>query len=178
MSHTQFQIVGCQTVHSSYSLVLPHLRRYAFIPVCSAAHASHPTPTPTPLPFAAATPLPIQSSSSRRSRPTALSNLRYIRSGAEARWGQPFPTPADGAVAPAPQTPRSEEWAWIECGRSTPWRRGEALHSIAIFPRTGKEAQVTSNRSLTRLTQMNHPHFLAIFPRTGEDAPTQFYLHR
>ena len=23
-------------------------------------------------------------------------------------------------VAPAPQTPRSEEWAWIECGRSTP----------------------------------------------------------
>ena len=30
-------------------------------------------------------------------------------------------------VAPAPQTPRSEEWAWIECGRSTPCRRGEAL---------------------------------------------------
>ena len=23
-------------------------------------------------------------------------------------------------VAPAPQTFRSEEWAWIECGRSTP----------------------------------------------------------
>ena len=105
MYHTQFQIFGCQTVHSSYSLVLPHLRRYAFIPVCSVAHASHPTPPqshPTPLPFAAATPLPIQSSSSRRSRPTALSNLRYIRSGAEARWGQPFPTPADGPASTGP----------------------------------------------------------------------------
>ena len=47
------------------------------------------------------------------------------------------PEPADGdpkrracqhlIVVPAPQTPRSEEWAWIECGRSTPCGRGEAL---------------------------------------------------
>ena len=30
-------------------------------------------------------------------------------------------------VAPAPLTP---EWAWIECGRSTPCRRGEALSRL------------------------------------------------
>ena len=32
-----------------------------------------------------------------------------------------------GLPVPAPQTPRSDEYAWIECGRSTPCRRGEAL---------------------------------------------------
>ena len=27
----------------------------------------------------------------------------------------------------APQTPRSEEWVWIKCGRITQCHRGEAL---------------------------------------------------